>query len=83
MDKWILSRLNTTVKAVDDNLDQPTRCPRRPAPCQDFVDELSNWYVRRSRDRFWGQADERMTASPPTMTLYTALVTTGQGSPRP
>ena len=54
MDKWLLSRLNTTVKAVDDNL-AAYKMPEAARALQDFVDEMSNWYVRRSRDRFWGQ----------------------------
>ena len=73
MDKWLLSKLNTVVKEVDENLAdykllEAARC------MQDFVDELSNWYVRRSRERFWVQdmTDDKITAY---MTLYTALVT--------
>ncbi len=54
MDKWILSRLNTMVKAVDENLDQ-YRIPEAARALQDFVDDLSNWYVRRSRERFWAK----------------------------
>ena len=73
MDKWILSRLNTTVKIVDNNLDQ-YRIPEAARALQDFVDDLSNWYVRRSRERFWakGMEQDKINAY---MTLYTALVT--------
>ena len=72
MDKWILSRLNTMVKAVDENLDQ-YRIPEAARALQDFVDDLSNWYVRRSRERFWakGMEQDKINAY---MTLYTALV---------
>ncbi len=72
MDKWLLSRLNTTVKAVDENL-SAYKVPEAARALQDFVDEMSNWYVRRSRSRFWAQAesDDRTAAF---MTLYTALV---------
>ena len=70
----MLSRLNTTVKAVDDNL-SAYKVPEAARALQDFVDEMSNWYVRRSRPRFWAQAesDDRTAAF---MTLYTALVST-------
>lgn len=73
MDKWLLSRLNTTVKAVDENLDQ-YRIPEAGAALEDFVEEMSNWYVRRSRERFWakGMEQDKINAY---MTLYTALVT--------
>ena len=76
MDKWLLSRLNTTVKAVDDNL-SAYKVPEAARALQDFVDEMSNWYVRRSRPRFWAQAesDDRTAAF---MTLYTALVSTAK-----
>ena len=73
MDKWLLSRLNTVVAAVDKNLEnyeilQTTKL------LQDFVDDLSNWYVRRSRERFWvsGMPQDKINAY---MTLYTTLVT--------
>ena len=73
MDKWLLSKLNTVVKEVDENLAdykllEAARC------MQDFVDELSNWYVRRSRERFWVQemTEDKITAY---MTLYTTLLT--------
>ena len=73
MDKWILSRLNSTVKAVDDNLAN-YRIPEAARTLQQFVDELSNWYVRRGRERYWVQelTDDKIAAY---MTLYTALVT--------
>ena len=73
IDRWILSRLNTTVKAVDDNLNN-YRIPETARALQDFVDELSNWYVRRSRERFWakGMEQDKINAY---MTLYTSLVT--------
>ena len=76
MDKWLLSRLNTTVKAVDENL-SAYKVPEAARALQDFVDEMSNWYVRRSRSRFWAQAesDDRTAAF---MTLYTALVDTAK-----
>ena len=73
MDKWLLSKLNTTVKAVDDNLDK-YRIPEAARALDEFVDEMSNWYVRRSRERFWakGMEQDKINAY---MTLYTALVT--------
>ena len=73
MDKWILSRLNTVVGQVDENLDQ-YRIPEAGKALDDFVDELSNWYVRRCRERFWakGMEQDKINAY---MTLYTALVT--------
>ena len=73
MDKWLLSRLNTVVGEVDDNLDK-YRIPEAGKALQDFVDEMSNWYVRRSRERFWakGMEQDKINAY---MTLYTALVT--------
>ena len=76
MDKWLLSRLNTAVKGVDENL-SAYKVPEAARILQDFVDELSNWYVRRSRERFWAQEEsEDKTAA--FMTLYTALVTTAK-----
>ena len=76
MDKWLLSRLNTAVKTVDDNL-SAYKVPEAARALQDFVDEMSNWYVRRSRARFWvqGETEDKTAAF---MTLYTALVTTAQ-----
>ncbi len=73
MDKWLLSRLNSTVKAVDENL-ATYKIPETARALQDFVDEMSNWYVRRCRDRFWakGMEQDKINAY---MTLYTALVT--------
>ncbi len=73
MDRWLLSRLNTVVGEVDKNLDQ-YRIPEAGKALQEFVDEMSNWYVRRSRERFWagGCGQDKINAY---MTLYTALVT--------
>ena len=73
MDKWLLSKLNTVVKEVDTNLEN-YRIPEAGKALQDFVDEMSNWYVRRSRERFWakGMEQDKINAY---MTLYTALVT--------
>ena len=73
MDKWLLSKLNTLIKEVDDNLGN-YRIPEAARALQDFVDDMSNWYVRRSRERFWakGMEQDKINAY---MTLYTALVT--------
>ena len=73
MDKWLLSKLNTVVGEVDNNLSN-YRIPEAARALQDFVDEMSNWYVRRSRERFWakGMEQDKINAY---MTLYTALVT--------
>ncbi len=73
MDKWLLSKLNSTVKAVDENL-AAYKIPETARALQEFVDEMSNWYVRRCRDRFWakGMEQDKINAY---MTLYTALVT--------
>ena len=73
MDKWLLSRLYSTVKAVDDNLNN-YKITETAKALQSFVDEMSNWYVRRSRSRFWakGMEQDKINAY---MTLYTALVT--------
>ena len=73
MDKWLLSKLNTLVRTVDDNLEN-YRIPEAARALDDFVDEMSNWYVRRSRERFWakGMEQDKINAY---MTLYTALVT--------
>ena len=73
MDKWCLSRLNTTVKTVDDCLTN-YKVTEAAKALQSFVDELSNWYVRRSRARFWakGMEQDKVNAY---MTLYTALIT--------
>lgn len=74
MDKWVLSRLNTLVKTVDDDLSN-YKVTEAAKALQKFVDELSNWYVRRSRERFWSKelTQDKINAY---MTLYTALVTT-------
>ena len=73
MDKWLLSKLNTVVGQVDDNLAN-YRIPETARALQEFVDDMSNWYVRRSRERFWakGMEQDKVNAY---MTLYTALVT--------
>ena len=73
MDKWILSKLNTVVGEVDDNLNN-YRIPEAARALQEFVDDMSNWYVRRSRERFWtkGMEQDKINAY---MTLYTSLVT--------
>ena len=73
MDKWLLSKLNSVVRSVDENLAN-YKIPESAKALQDFVDEMSNWYVRRSRERFWakGMPQDKINAY---MTLYTALVT--------
>ena len=73
MDKWLLSKLNSLLKEVDDDLGN-YRIPEAARALQDFVDDMSNWYVRRSRERFWakGMEQDKINAY---MTLYTALVT--------
>ncbi len=73
MDKWLLSRLNTTVQAVDNDLAN-YKIPEAARALQEFVDEMSNWYVRRSRERIWakGMEQDKINAY---MTLYHALVT--------
>ena len=73
MDKWLLSKMNSMVKAVDDNLGN-YRIPEAARALEEFVDDMSNWYVRRSRERFWakGMEEDKVNAY---MTLYTALVT--------
>jgi isoleucyl-tRNA synthetase len=78
MDKWLLSRLNTLVKTVDENLEN-YRIPETARALQDFVDDMSNWYVRRSRERFWakGMEQDKINAY---MTLYTALVTVSKAA---
>ena len=78
MDKWLLSKLNTLVKTVDDNLAN-YRIPETARALQEFVDEMSNWYVRRSRERFWakGMEQDKINAY---MTLYTALVTVAKAA---
>ena len=73
MDKWLLSKLNTLIKTVDNNLEN-YRIPESARALQEFVDDMSNWYVRRCRERFWakGMEQDKINAY---MTLYTALVT--------
>ena len=73
MDRWLLSRLNTLIADVDSNLEN-YRIPEAARSLQDYVDEMSNWYVRRSRERFWAKelTQDKINAY---MTLYTALVT--------
>ena len=73
MDKWLLSKLNTLIKTVDGNLGN-YQIPEAARALQEFVDDMSNWYVRRSRERFWakGMEQDKINAY---MTLYTALVT--------
>ncbi|MBO6015555.1 MAG: class I tRNA ligase family protein, partial [Lachnospiraceae bacterium] len=73
MDKWLLSKLNTLIGDVDSNLEN-YRIPETARALDNFVDEMSNWYVRRSRERFWakGMEQDKINAY---MTLYTALVT--------
>ncbi|MCM1037722.1 MAG: isoleucine--tRNA ligase [Ruminococcus sp.] len=73
MDKWLLSKLNTAIKEVDTNLND-YKIPEAARVLDNFVDEMSNWYVRRSRERFWakGMEQDKINAY---MTLYAALVT--------
>ncbi|HHW47043.1 MAG TPA: isoleucine--tRNA ligase [Clostridiaceae bacterium] len=71
MDKWILSRLYTLIRTVDKNLEN-YRITESARAIQDFTDELSNWYVRRSRERFW-QKDMNQDKINAYMTLYTVL----------
>ena len=73
MDKWLLSKLNTLTQNVDKYLEN-YKIPETARALQDFVDDMSNWYVRRSRERFWakGMEQDKINAY---MTLYTALVT--------
>ena len=78
MDRWILSKLNTTIGAVDSNLEK-YQIPEAARALQEFVDDLSNWYVRRCRERFWakGMEQDKINAY---MTLYTALVETAKAA---
>ncbi len=78
MDKWLLSKLNSMVKAVDENLAN-YRIPEAARALQEFVDDMSNWYVRRGRERYWvqGLPEDKIAAY---MTLYTALVTTAKAA---
>ena len=73
MDKWLLSKLNTLITEVDDDLEN-YRIPEAARALQTFVDDMSNWYVRRGRERYWvsGMPQDKINAY---MTLYTALVT--------
>ena len=73
MDKWLLSKLNTLIKSVDEGLSN-YKVTETAKLLENFTDELSNWYVRRSRERFWtpGMEQDKINAY---MTLYTALVT--------
>ncbi len=78
MDKWLLSKLNSMVKAVDENLNN-YRIPEAARALQEFTDDMSNWYVRRGRERYWvqGLPEDKIAAY---MTLYTALVTTAKAA---
>jgi len=78
MDKWLLSKLNSAVKAVDENLGS-YRIPEAGKALSEFVDDMSNWYVRRCRERFWakGMEQDKINAY---MTLYTALVTISEAA---
>ncbi len=78
MDKWILSKMHSMVKAMDENLGSYA-IPEAARALQEFVDDLSNWYVRRSRERFWGKdmPQDKINAY---MTLYTALVTVSKAA---
>ena len=78
MDKWLLSRLNSLVKAVDENL-AFYKIPETARALQEFVDDMSNWYVRRSRERFWAKCMEQDKINA-YMTLYTALVTVAKAA---
>lgn len=73
MDKWLLSRLNTLIRTVDGHLEQ-YRIPEAAKALEEFVDELSNWYVRRCRERYWvkGMPQDKINAY---LTLHQALVT--------
>ncbi len=78
MDKWLLSKLNTLVAEVDNDLGS-YRIPEAARALQEFVEDMSNWYVRRSRERFWakGMEQDKVNAY---MTLYTALVTVSKAA---
>ncbi|WP_302626056.1 isoleucine--tRNA ligase [uncultured Eubacterium sp.] len=78
MDKWLLSRMNSMVRSVDENLGS-YRIPEAARALDEFVDEMSNWYVRRSRERFWAKEmpQDKINAY---MTLYTALVTVAKAA---
>jgi isoleucyl-tRNA synthetase len=78
MDQWLLSKLNTMIAAVDSNLSS-YKIPEAARALQQFVDDMSNWYVRRNRERFWakGMPQDKINAY---MTLYTALVTVAKAA---
>ena len=78
MDKWLLSKLNSAVKTFDENLSN-YRIPEAAKALAEFVDDMSNWYVRRCRERYWvkGMPQDKINAY---MTLYTALVTVSQAA---
>ncbi len=78
MDKWLLSKMNSMVKEVDCDLND-YKIPEAARALQEFVDDMSNWYVRRSRERFWakGMEQDKINAY---MTLYTALVTVAKAA---
>ena len=78
MDKWLLSKLNSMVKTVDENLAN-YKIPEAAKALQEFTDEMSNWYVRRGRERYWvqGETEDKTAAY---MTLYTALTTTAKAA---
>ncbi len=73
MDRWILSRLNTLIRGVDEDLDA-YRITEATRKLSDFVDVLSNWYVRLGRERFWGKGMEGDKEAA-FVTLYTVLST--------
>ena len=78
MDKWLLSKMNTMIKEVDEDLGN-YKIPEAARALESFVDDMSNWYVRRSRERFWakGMEQDKVNAY---MTLYTALVNTAKAA---
>ncbi len=78
MDRWLLSKLNSMVRDVDENLAN-YRIPEAARALQSFVDDMSNWYVRRGRERYWvpSMTQDKINAY---MTLYTALVTVAKAS---
>ena len=78
MDKWLISKVNSMIKEVDDNLSN-YRIPEAARALQDFTDEMSNWYVRRCRERYWAEelSDDKIAAY---MTLYTVLVKTAKAA---
>ncbi|MDU5110436.1 MAG: isoleucine--tRNA ligase [Clostridium sp.] len=73
MDKWIMSKLNTVIKEVDENL-ASYQITQAALIIEDFTDELSNWYVRRNRSRYWAEdlTDDKIGAY---VTLYRVLTT--------